>query len=152
MSGKLRHYYGKPEDLVSNLFGLSVIDLDKFLYNNEYGKERMGQCDLIENNDNYIIKVDAPGLTEDEISVSIEDGQISISGERASKKSDDKKSVKKEDMIIKERSYRRFSRTFTIPKEVDVDKVTAKLERGVLIITLEKIPESVRVKKIKIIS
>lgn len=150
------YQFGRPRDIVSRLFDMNILDLDTlFSPTKEFEwKERMGHCDMYEEDSSYVIKTDVPGLSEDEINITLEDNMITISGERKkqsdAEESSETKPVKKDDMIVSERSYRRFERHLTIPKDVDVDKISAKLDKGVLEIKLEKIPEDVRVKRITI--
>ena len=89
--------------------------------------ERMGACDFEKTADSYIVSVDVPGLTKEEIKVNVEDGIMSISGERKPKSKKDES-----EYLASERTYRRFERTFRLPDDINYDKVDAKVEDGVL--------------------
>ncbi len=83
----------------------------------------------------YIVEVDLPGIDKKDIKVNIdpENRTLSISGERKFKNE-----VKKEDYYKIESSYGKFMRTFSLPENVDADKIDAKNENGVLTISIPK--------------
>lgn len=89
--------------------------------------------DLFEDKDNLIVKAELPGLKKEEIEVSLDDGALSISGER-------KNEPKLEDAETcrAERFTGRFQRTFTLPAEVKTDQVQAQYQDGILTVTLPK--------------
>ncbi len=96
----------------------------------------------------YILEVDLPGIDKKDIKVNIdpENRTLTISGERKFKNK-----VKKEDYYKIESSYGKFMRTFSLPENVDIDKIDAKNENGVLNITLPKVKkESKEVKEIAV--
>ena len=85
-------------------------------------------------------------MTEDDIDVSVVDNVLTVKGE---KKSETEK--KEADYHMVERSYGAFTRSLTLPYEVDASKVDAKFDKGVLKITLPKPAEvKAKTKKIKI--
>jgi HSP20 family protein len=81
------------------------------------------------------IRADLPGLEEKDISVTFRENVLTISGERK-----EEKESKAEDgrSIISERSYGAFSRTISLPAEIDADKISAKYKNGVLKLTVPK--------------
>jgi len=89
--------------------------------------------DMSENENEYVIKMDIPGMTKDDIDVNFEDNRIVIRGERTEEEKEEKKNY-----IQKERYDGSFYRSFTIPKTVDEDQIKAKFEEGVLKINLPK--------------
>ena len=92
-----------------------------------------------EADDAYYVEVDLPGVKKEDILVDVKDNILSISGERKIKKED------KEDSYYKvESKYGKFIRNFTLPKDVDVQKIEASNKNGVLEI---KIPKQVLVEK-----
>ena len=96
----------------------------------------------------YIVEVDLPGIDKKDIKVNIdpENRTLTISGERKFKDE-----VKKEDYYKIESSYGKFMRTFSLPENVDVDKIDAKNENGVLNITIPKVKkEAKEVKEIAV--
>ncbi len=94
----------------------------------------------------YYIEADLPGVKKEDIQLDIKDNILTISGERKLKKE-----VKKEDYYKVESVYGKFERSFTLPDDVDVDKIEAKSEDGVLEITLpKKVEEKKQAKKIEV--
>ena len=93
--------------------------------------------DLYEDKENFVIKTELPGVNKEDVSVSIQDGCLNISGERKSE-------TKREDTEVHhtERFFGRFQRTVTLPAAVASDKVKAQYKDGVLTITLPKTEEA----------
>lgn len=89
--------------------------------------------DVIDEGNHLLVKVDLPGLTKNDITVSVEDNYLTIRGE---KKQD--KEVKQDDFLRTERYYGRFSRSVQLPSHVDVSKVKANFKDGVLELNLPK--------------
>lgn len=83
------------------------------------------------------VTVELPGLSENEVDVSVTDRVLTVSGE---KKTEEER--KEENYHVMERSYGRFSRSITLPFEPDPAKVEASFSKGVLTITLPKPPEA----------
>ena len=102
--------------------------------------------DVSEDDKEYLITADLPQVDKDEIEVGIENGVLTISGERKSEV--EEKDEKKKFHRI-ERSYGRYVRTFRLPDDVDGEKVGADFENGVLKVHLPKGGEHAK-KQIKI--
>ena len=90
-------------------------------------------ADVLETKDALLIKVELPGLTEKEIKVEIENGVLSISGERKLEKKEEEKNYYRI-----ERSYGKFVRSFTLPSNVYGEKIMATVNNGLLEIELPK--------------
>ncbi|MGA1863004.1 Hsp20/alpha crystallin family protein [Deferribacter thermophilus] len=88
--------------------------------------------DVLETEKGVLLIVEVPGLKEDDIDIQISDNILTIKGER---KLPD---VEKENYYRLERPYGKFSRSFQLPDNVDVNKVKASLKDGILKISLEK--------------
>jgi len=93
--------------------------------------------DLYEDKDNFVAKVELPGMKKEDIDVSLHDGSLSITGER---KSEEKSEGA--DVYRSERFFGRFQRTVTLPTPVAADKVKAEYEDGILTVTLPKAEEA----------
>jgi HSP20 family protein len=93
--------------------------------------------DVYEQKDHFIVKAELPGMKKEDITVSLHDGSLSISGERKSE-------TKHEDAEVyrAERFFGRFQRTVTLPAPVAPDKVKAQYKDGVLTVTLPKTEEA----------
>ncbi len=110
------------------------------------GKDLAPKLDVAEMKDKYEIKAELPGIDEKDIDVSMDDGVLTISGEKkAEAESDDK------GYYLKECSYGSFSRSIRLPENIADDKIIAKFDKGVLMIDLpKKEPTVAKTKKIAI--
>ena len=93
--------------------------------------------DIYETENSLILTAEVPGIEEDNIEIKIEDNTLSLRGERKFEKE-----TKEESYHRIERSYGSFYRSFTIPRQVDQEKIKAEHDNGVLRITMPKKPES----------
>jgi len=99
-----------------------------------------------EADDAYYIELDLPGIKKDEIEITTEDNILTISGERKFKEE-----VKEEDYYKVESRYGKFSRSFTLPEDIDISAISAKSEDGVLEVVIpKKEDESKKLRKIEI--
>ncbi|MDP3849469.1 MAG: Hsp20/alpha crystallin family protein [Luteolibacter sp.] len=93
--------------------------------------------DIGENDQEYIVKAELPEVKKEDIKVNIDDGTLSITGERK---------VEKEEKGTKfhrvERAYGRFERSFSLPEETDSDKITSDYKDGILTVHLPKNPNA----------
>ena len=92
--------------------------------------------DIVEHADRFMVRADLPGVDAADIDVSLDDGILSITGERHTENHRDADGVKS-----LERRYGRFSRRFSLPEAVDAEAVTAKSTNGILEISIPKHPE-----------
>ena len=90
-------------------------------------------CDVIEEQERYLVAVDLPGFDKDNVTLSIEDGRLQLKGERVVEKAAE--GVR---YHIAERSAGRFQRSFTLPDDADTSRIVAEFKNGVLVIALEK--------------
>jgi HSP20 family protein len=90
------------------------------------------KIDVTKAEDTYTVKAEIPGVKKDDIQVSIDGNEVTISGE-IKKESEEKKG---EEVVRSERYYGKVSRSFTLPHDVDEAKVVAKYADGVLKLTL----------------
>lgn len=95
------------------------------------------RVDISETDDEYIVRADVPGVSKDDIKITIKDNVLTISGEKKQEKE-----TKNENFHRIERVYGSFTRTFTLPSAVKVDKVEARFKDGVLTIKLPKVEEA----------
>lgn len=94
-------------------------------------------CDIYENNNEIVVKVELPEVKREDVRVSIENNLLTIHGER--KLSEE---TKKENYHRVERNYGEFTRSFTLPGFVDTNKVNAEFKDGILRVTLTKREEA----------
>lgn len=93
----------------------------------------MPAFDVKETKNGYVFKADVPGLTEDNLELSVLGNQLTISGQRTEEKRDESDRV-----YTYERSFGSFTRSFTLPEGADTDHVEAELKDGVLTVTVAK--------------
>jgi HSP20 family protein len=99
-----------------------------------------------ETDKDYYIEVAAPGLEKDDMKVVVNEGVLTISSEKKTQNEE-----KGENYIRREFGYSSFSRSFTLPEDVNSDKIGATQKNGVLRIQIPKTePKVVPVKEIKI--
>jgi HSP20 family protein len=91
------------------------------------------KTDVYEEADRIVLEMEAPGLKEEDLNLTLEGNALTISGER--KKNDERKEGRYQRV---ERSYGSFSRTFTLPSTVDPNSIEAKYEHGVLHVSMSK--------------
>jgi HSP20 family protein len=104
----------------------------------------MPPVDIQETEEGYRLTAELPGLTRDDINITLENNVLRLSGERKFEKD-----VKKESYHRIERSYGNFQRSFSLPHQVNGEKVEASFKDGVLTIMVPK-AEQARPRKIAI--
>jgi HSP20 family protein len=98
------------------------------------GAARNPALDVAESAAAYTVKLDVPGVAKDDVKVSIEGRQITV---QAHSEQDDE-GKEGERVVYRERAVTRYSRSFSLPVEVDQQTALAKLDHGVLTLTLPK--------------
>lgn len=93
--------------------------------------------DIYSDEQSLILKLEVPGVNEQDLNVSVENNTLTIQGERKFEKEE-----KEENFHRIERRYGSFSRTFKLPSTIDADKVEASYDKGILKITLGKKAEA----------
>jgi HSP20 family protein len=89
--------------------------------------------DVYENDKAYVVEVDLPGLRKEDVRVTVQDGVLTIQGERRLAREEKGVGYHRQ-----ERFYGKFLRSFTVPETVDVDRISAEFKDGVLRLTLPK--------------
>ena len=100
--------------------------------------------DLYEKDDHFVIKAELPGVDKKDIAIDLKDRVLTLSGERSYENE-----VKEENYYRRERSYGKFQRAFTLPADVDSDKINAEFKEGLLQIEVPK-PEQQKPKQVTI--
>ena len=95
----------------------------------------MPAVDIEENDTEFIVKADLPEVKKEEIKVHVQEGVLTIEGERKQQKEEQGKRFHKI-----EREYGRFVRRFALPIEVNAEKVRAEFKDGVLSVAVPKAP------------
>ena len=100
--------------------------------------------DLVETAEHFVLRADLPGLSEDDLKIELEDGVLTVSGERRADHEE-----RQEGFYRVERAFGTFSRSLTLPKGVDGEAVSASFDRGVLEVRIPK-PEAAKPRRIEI--
>ena len=124
-------------------------EIEKNLYtqvgNNEGVTAFVPTVNIREGEFAYHVDVDLPGVKKEDIKVDLNKGILTISGERKTKEE-----VKQEDYYKIETYFGKFSRSFTLPDNVDIENIEAKSDNGVLEIVIPKLKDDVSKKSIEI--
>ena len=100
--------------------------------------------DIFERQDQLVIRAEVPGIQKEAMDVRIENGVLTLQGERK-----EEKEVEDVNTHLTERVYGSFTRSFSLPTTVDATRVTAVYKDGVLEVTVPKI-ETAKPKKVEI--
>jgi HSP20 family protein len=100
--------------------------------------------DLVETEDDFVLKADLPGLSEKDVNIELEDNVLTISGERKSEHEQRKDGVHRV-----ERASGGFTRSLTLPEGVNPEAIKASFDRGVLEVRIPK-PEQRKPRKVEI--
>ncbi|GAA0163507.1 chaperone [Lithospermum erythrorhizon] len=139
-----------PRSLIPDIF--SDLSMDPFrvleqlplsLEKDETTSFSPARVDWKETPESHMIMIDVPGLKKDELKIEVEENRVlRVSGERKKEEEEEKKG---DHWHCVERSYGKFWRRFRLPDNVDLDSVQAKLENGVLAISIKKLsPDRIR--------
>jgi HSP20 family protein len=100
--------------------------------------------DIKEEKDSFVIVADIPGVDPKDIEVHMENGMLTIKGEKESEKKEEREGYKRV-----ERSFGSFYRRFSLPDTADAEKISAKSNNGVLEVRIAK-QEQVQPRKISV--
>jgi HSP20 family protein len=106
----------------------------------------MPQIEIAETDEQIRVTAELAGLDEKDVEITLHDNVVTIKGEKKQQREQ-----KNERRFLSERSYGAFSRSITLPDNVQQDNIEAAFRKGVLTVTLPKIaPEESKAKKIEI--
>jgi HSP20 family protein len=134
-----RGNYADPYDQVQREFDSM---LGRFLgqQNGDNGQRLAPYAvDVREDADHFYVEAELPGFRKDDVDITLENQQLTIAAVR---KEEQEQKNDKGELLLHERRYNRFLRSFTLPPTVDDQTVNAKLNDGVLVITLNKREET----------
>ena len=115
-------------DLFDDIFG------DSFFKKNE---NSMMKTDIREEDDKYVIDVDLPGFSKENIKVDITDGYLTINAKMDSEKNDEKKGK----YVRRERYFGECSRSFYVGEDVTSEDIKASFKNGILCLEVPKVDE-----------
>jgi HSP20 family protein len=113
--------------------------------NQVFGRARQGQggrvwapaLDISERKDAYVVTVEVPGISPDDLDITLEDGLLTIRGERRFTKE-----TSEQQFHRVERRYGAFRRSITLPSQVQADQIEASFDNGVLEVIVPKAEEA----------
>jgi len=117
------------QDRISKLFEYALSSLDVDI---RFPTPWVPLCDVYENSTSFVLKVEVPGMSLDDIILEVNGSTVTIVGAR--KKSD----ISEENFHRIERNFGKFIRNFILPCNVDENNVTASLRDGVMTVTILK--------------
>jgi HSP20 family protein len=120
---------GETRNLLSEFFGGSPIRFSANGKNSEW----LPLVDISEDDQEYLFKADLPDVKKGDVKVIIENGVLSISGERKMENEEKKRKFHR-----LERFFGRFERTFAVPEDADTKKIVTQFRDGVLQVHLPK--------------
>ena len=100
--------------------------------------------DLVEEDGGYVLRADLPGLSENDVSIELEDNVLTVSGERKSEHED-----RKDGYYRIERASGSFSRSLTLPEGIEPESIQARFDNGVLEVRIPK-PEERKPRRVAI--
>ncbi|KAL2634934.1 hypothetical protein R1flu_006413 [Riccia fluitans] len=140
--------------IVDPFEGFSLFDRQPFVgfanFPQDISSVANTRVDWVETPEAHVFKADLPGLKKEEVKIHVQDDQfLSISGERNKEQVDEKDSYRRV-----ERSYGKFHRQFRLPENSKVQEIAAKMENGVLTVTVPKaeVAKKAQVRNVEITS
>jgi HSP20 family protein len=119
---------------------------DAFFGQTDQARRWVPPVDLVEAEDHFVLRADLPGLSEGDVNIEVQDGTLTISGERKAEHEQREKG-----WYRIERAFGRFSRSLSLPDGVDPDRIQASFSHGVLEVRIPK-PEERKPRRIEISS
>ena len=129
-----------PSLLAENLFDdwfdfPSVRNVDRQLYGRHYNREM--RTDVKEHEDHFEVDIDLPGFQKDQVQLTLENGYLTVTAAKGLEKDQTEKGK----VIRQERYSGTMQRSFYVGSALTEEDITAKLEHGVLTLTIPKKPE-----------
>ena len=106
---------------------------DSLFFNDKCNSKQL-KTDIIENEDSYIFMINVPGFNKENIKISLENGRLTVTASKEEKEDNNY-------YILKERNNGTFSRSYFVGDDIKIEHISAKLENGVLYLTVQKVKE-----------
>jgi len=117
-------------DMFSNFFDSDFID-----YFNKRGSDPA--ANIIEHPESFELNLAAPGLKKEDFKINLDNNVLTISSDLENEKNEEGKNFSRKEFF-----YGSFSRSFTLPKTINIDKIKAEYENGILTVMLPKKDEA----------
>ena len=108
-----------------------------------FEREYVAPLEVYERDGQTVVRLEVPGMKEEDIDISVTDGLLTIKGEKKHEEE-----IKEENYYYSERSFGSFLRTLAIPEGIDESKLTATYDNGILELELPKVGEQKKEHKI----
>lgn len=106
----------------------------------ELGRDGLAPAmDMEENDSAYVLHLEVPGVSAKDMTISVEDGVLVITGEKHNERREQTRRV-----LTEERFYGRFYREIALPVDADLDHLTASIKQGILTVTVPKTASATR--------
>lgn len=124
-------------NMFDDLFRINK-EINKFFGSKDarFYKRYWPETNIYNSEEKYVVVAKLPGLNKDDISISIKDNSLKISGKKQSEKKDNV------NYHIQERRFGEFERNFLLNDRVQVENIQAELKNGLLIVDIPKSPEA----------
>ena len=137
----LSRLHNELDRMFDNFFSPAFFDREPFRFRGDF----LPSLDVTSDDKAYAMKVELPGVAPEAVKLEVNDGVLTISGE---KKEETKDEQTKE---VRECSYGSFSRSMTLPEDTDAEHITATSKNGILTVSIpRKAPDQSRVRKIEV--
>jgi len=110
--------------------------MDRF-FDDDRQVGRRPMVDVREGEKEYTMEVELPGLTEKDVEVNVNNNLLTLSSKKEEEKEEERKGY-----LIRERSRFEFCRSFSLPDDVEQDKIDAQFKNGLLTLSLPKSPKA----------
>ena len=128
-------------DFAKKFFNNDLDDLNVSLFE----KRNSGLSNIVENENEFLVEVSAPGLNKDDIKIELENDILKISSEVEDQKEENNNGYYKREFYKSS-----FERNFTVPKNVNKSEISAGMVNGILTVTIPKLKEENKPENIKI--
>ena len=137
----LSRLHNELDRMFDNFFSPAFFDREPFRFRGDF----LPSLDVTSDDKAYAMKVELPGVAPEAVKLEVNDGVLTISGE---KKEETKDEQTKE---ARECSYGSFTRSMTLPEDADAEHITATSKNGILTVSIpRKAPDQSRVRKIEV--
>ena len=137
----LSRLHNELDRMFDNFFSPAFFDREPFRFRGDF----LPSLDVTSDDKAYAMKVELPGVAPEAVKLEVNDGVLTISGE---KKEETKDEQTKE---VRECSYGSFTRSMTLPEDADAEHITATSKNGILTVSIpRKAPDQFRVRKIEV--
>lgn len=114
-------------------WGQSAFDVSPWTHLSATFGRGVPPADVVEKDKAFEIALELPGMSEEDIEVTVSDDMLTIRGQKSEEREEEKEKYR-----VSERRYGEFERSFRLPDSVDAEKIQAACKKGVLYVTLPK--------------